>query len=62
MTYRMSDDEINHLPIKMMIFLTTEIDDEQMELQYSYTKQHTLAEFVAHIEVAKQTRSLLQIE
>jgi hypothetical protein len=56
----MSDDETNNLPIKMMTFLTTEIDDEQMELLYIYTKQHTLAELVECLEVAKQTRVLLQ--
>lgn len=60
MTYRMPDDKLADPTIKLMVFLTTEIDDAQLELLYSYTQQYTLAEFVASIELAKQTRSLLQ--
>ena len=60
MTHRMSDEQPNDLPIKMMVYLTSEINNEQLELLYAYTKQHTLAEFIDHIEVSKQARSLLQ--
>jgi hypothetical protein len=58
----MSDDKTNQLGLKMMIFLSTEIDDEHLELLYDYTKQHTLDEFISHIQVAKETKSLLQTE
>ena len=44
--------------IKIMFFLTSELDDAQLELLRSYTEKHTLAEVVTHIEDAKQEKTL----
>ena len=60
MTCRMTDNERDDLGLKMMIFLSSAIDEEQLDLLYNYTKQHTLADFVASMEVAQETRALLQ--
>ena len=38
-----------------------DITDEQLELLRSYTQGHTLADFIEHINVAKQARVLLNI-
>ena len=49
----MSDDNSDPVSIKMLIFLTSELDDAQLELLRAYTEQHSLAEVVKHIEAAK---------
>ena len=61
LTGRMTDDERDDLDLKMVIFLSSAIDEEQLALLYQYTKKHTLADFVASMEVAQQTRALLQM-
>ena len=55
---QMSDDKTDPVSIKMLFFLTTELDDAQLELLRTYTEQHSLAEVVKHIEDAKQEKSL----
>ncbi len=54
----MSDDNADPVSIKMLFFLTSELDDAQLELLRTYTEQQTLPEVVKHIEAAKQEKAL----
>jgi hypothetical protein len=54
----MSDDKTDPVSIKMLFFLTSELDDAQVELLSTHAEQHSLAEVVKHIEDAKQEKSL----
>ena len=54
----MSDDNADPVSIKMLFFLTSELDDAQLELLRAYTEQHSLAEVVQHIEAAKLEKAL----
>lgn len=56
--YAENPDEKAAMP--MYIFLTNEITSEQLEMLGVYAQQHTMADFVGHIEVARDTRALLQ--